>query len=135
MASGRRRARKARIKAAHEWGTWEWRDLPYRDDTPTGERWVMRGALNGIYSVMFSEWPLPAGAVATHLWIRRHDSGVEFPWTHLQRIKDELGYSDQHAIEIFPPKDQIVDQANMRHLWVFPPGMGLAFTLSPGVKP
>lgn len=39
-------------------------------------------------------------------------------WDELEHIKNEIGYSNQHAVELYPPKDQIVNVANMRHLWL-----------------
>jgi endonuclease YncB( thermonuclease family) len=49
-------------------------------------------------------------------------------WGDLQAIKDHF-WSDQIAVEIFPPKDKIVDVADMRWLWVLPPGAVLPFNL------
>lgn len=39
-------------------------------------------------------------------------------WEELQRIKSECGYGQADAVEIYPPKDDEVNVANMRHLWV-----------------
>lgn len=39
-------------------------------------------------------------------------------WDDLQRLKRECGYGDADAIEIFPADVDIVNVANMRHLWV-----------------
>lgn len=39
-------------------------------------------------------------------------------WDDLQLLKRECGYSDVDAIEIFPSDHDIVNVANMRHLWV-----------------
>lgn len=39
-------------------------------------------------------------------------------WEELQSIKNDVGYGDRHAVEIFPSKDDLVNVANMRHLWV-----------------
>lgn len=41
-------------------------------------------------------------------------------WDELQRLKREAGYGDCDAIEIFPSDVDIVNVANMRHLWVVP---------------
>lgn len=46
--------------------------------------------------------------------------GDGITWDDLQQIKNEIGYSDQWAVEIFPPVDEVVNHANMRHLWVLP---------------
>lgn len=39
-------------------------------------------------------------------------------WDELQRIKRECGYGDADAIEAFPADRDVVNVANMRHLWV-----------------
>lgn len=40
-------------------------------------------------------------------------------WDDLQRLKREAGYGDQDAVEVFPADRQVVNVANMRHLWIF----------------
>jgi hypothetical protein len=47
-------------------------------------------------------------------------------WDQLQGIKDAIGYADKWCIECFPPQDEVVNIANMRHLWVLsePPKFG-----------
>lgn len=39
-------------------------------------------------------------------------------WEELQRIKRECGYGDRDAVEVFPSDIDVVNVANMRHLWV-----------------
>lgn len=39
-------------------------------------------------------------------------------WDELMEIKRQCGYSAHWAIEIYPPDTQIVNVANMRHLWL-----------------
>lgn len=39
-------------------------------------------------------------------------------WEELQCIKSEVGYGNIDAIEIYPADDDVVNVANMRHLWV-----------------
>lgn len=41
-------------------------------------------------------------------------------WDELMSIKAELGYEHDYAVEIYPKKENIVNVANMRHLWVLP---------------
>ena len=38
----------------------------------------------------------------------------------MQRIKDEIAGQDATAVEVYPPHSEIVDQADMYHLWVLP---------------
>ena len=42
----------------------------------------------------------------------------EITWEDLMRCKRECGRGNQWAVECFPPDDQVVNVANMRHLWV-----------------
>jgi hypothetical protein len=39
-------------------------------------------------------------------------------WDELQWIKNVLGYHAHDAVEVYPPTMDVVDVANMRHLWV-----------------
>lgn len=39
-------------------------------------------------------------------------------WEELQEIKRQIGYGDHYAIEVYPRDRDIVNVANMRHLWV-----------------
>ncbi len=63
------------------------------------------------------------------LAIRRHDSAPIDGWDDLQRIKNEIVGEDATAIEVYPPASALVDQANMRHLFVLPAGMPMPFTI------
>lgn len=48
------------------------------------------------------------------------DGGYEdgITWDELQRLKNEAGYADKCAVELYPPDGQVVNVANMRHLWI-----------------
>lgn len=83
---------------------------------------VVKAWLNATYSVQLLHHPTHPGV--DHLLIRRHDDGVEFPWADLQAIKDDRLRDGQFrwAVEAFPPKLAVVDNANLRHLWVMPKG-------------
>jgi len=48
----------------------------------------------------------------------RWEDGIT--WEDLQTVKDELGYAGRDAVEVFPAQDDLVNVANMRHLWVLP---------------
>lgn len=43
-------------------------------------------------------------------------------WDELMRVKAECGRGDRWAVEIYPPDADVVNVANMRHLWVFAAG-------------
>lgn len=48
-------------------------------------------------------------------------------WWEAQRIKNEIAGPDATAVEVYPPQDQVVDDADAYHLWVLP--QPLPFTL------
>jgi hypothetical protein len=41
-------------------------------------------------------------------------------WEQLQSLKQQAGYGDSDAVEVFPAESEIVNVANMRHLWILP---------------
>lgn len=48
----------------------------------------------------------------------RWEQGIT--WDELQKVKREIGYGEVQAIEVYPPDSEIVDDANIRHLWILP---------------
>lgn len=49
---------------------------------------------------------------------RQFEDGIS--WDELQWIKSAVGYGDRMAVEIYPADSNVVNVANMRHLWVLP---------------
>jgi len=41
-------------------------------------------------------------------------------WEELQQVKNECGFRHLDAVEIYPREGDVVNVANMRHLWVLP---------------
>jgi hypothetical protein len=41
-------------------------------------------------------------------------------WDEMQEIKRQIGYADRYAIEVLPRDCDIVNVANMRHMWILP---------------
>lgn len=39
-------------------------------------------------------------------------------WDEIQRLKAEAGLGDAWAVEIFPPDREVVNVANIRHVWI-----------------
>lgn len=70
---------------------------------------------NWVFSVL--DRTLPDGT--RHLAISSL-SGIRPSWPEMQRIKDEIAGQDATAVEVYPPHSEIVDQADMYHLWVLP---------------
>jgi hypothetical protein len=44
----------------------------------------------------------------------------DISWDDLQRLKREAGFGDACAVELFPPDNDVVNVANMRHLFITP---------------
>jgi len=40
------------------------------------------------------------------------------PWEDLQRLKAEAGYPMHDAVEVYPRATDVVNVANMRHIWI-----------------
>lgn len=52
-------------------------------------------------------------------------------WDELQEIKTETGRGGKFAVEIFPASNDLVNVANMRHLWVLPEAPAFAWRRKP----
>lgn len=39
-------------------------------------------------------------------------------WDEIQEIKEGVGFGDSQAIEIYPKDDDVINVANIRHIWV-----------------
>lgn len=73
-----------------------------------------------IYATEISHRYLTCGYV-THLRIYRRDGKeIVANWDLLQRIKTDILGDDTIAVEFYPPEIELVNEVNMRHLWVFP---------------
>ncbi|MGK3116687.1 DUF7694 domain-containing protein [Candidatus Pantoea formicae] len=48
-------------------------------------------------------------------------------WDALQDIKNAVGYSDRDALEVYPRQRDVVNVANMRHLWILPEPLAFAW--------
>lgn len=46
----------------------------------------------------------------------------DITWEELQRLKNEAGYGSFDAVEVYPPDTDVVNVANLRHLWILPAG-------------
>lgn len=53
--------------------------------------------------------------------------GADISWEELQSIKSKLGYGHRDAVEVYPKDEDVVNVANMRHLFVLPADQDLPF--------
>lgn len=54
---------------------------------------------------------------------RLDDTGryeADITWDDIQQIKSECGFGDLDAVEVYPRDADVVNVANMRHLWLLP---------------
>lgn len=93
----------------------DWRD---RDDLPPGliEVWRSRDFLVQVYA----ERPGMVRASINRTTLSgpkgRWIDGIS--WDELQRIKREIGRGEQDAVEIYPADKDVVNVANMRHIFI-----------------
>lgn len=94
------------------------------------------GWLRDVHSIVKNPWcvllvrtVMTAWGPIEHCAIRTASEG-EMTWKEKQKIKDEVFGPDRVAMEVMPRHDDIVDGANMYHIWVLPPGYVLPFGLN-----
>lgn len=114
-----RNERRALLKAEQrnrEDGTWgEWETLTFPKGS-IGRGWTHDFATahrNKVFAVL--DRTLENGV--RHLAVSSL-SGIRPTWREMQRIKDGLAGCDKTAIEVYPPAMEIVDEADMFHIWV-----------------
>lgn len=117
---------------AQEWGQWEELEHNYtalkRGIAHLKPEGLLRFVKNNRYSVQFYEHQTSWGLI-TQLLIRRHDSKPNISWADKQRIKNELIGPEATAIEVFPSQANLIDAANVHHVWILPPGFEIPFGL------
>lgn len=82
--------------------------------------WRSRSYLVAVYQA-----PRFTEALARRLSVNRVTVGADghweqnIPWEDLQRCKRETGHGDWYGLEVYPRDRDLVNVANMRHLWLF----------------
>lgn len=88
--------------------------------------WRSRCFLIQLYRVPLKEFPayarLSVQRVEAAAFRADRDKAPAISWEELEALKNNLGFSDRMALELFPPGNQVVNVAPMRHLWLVPPG-------------
>ncbi len=103
-----------KFRSNGQWGPWEKIDLTMSPVTAKG--WagqchaVMR---NRVFAVLIRNDQ--TGIV--HLAVSSL-SGIRPTWREMQRIKNDIAGADATAIEVYPPQSNVVDEADMFHIWV-----------------
>lgn len=111
-------AAEARNRKSGSWGVWEHVSIPRGT---VGDGWaaeITEVYRNSVFCVLKRVVETPQGPI-THLGISSL-SGERPTWPEAQRIKDEIAGPTATAVEVYPPRNEIVDEADMYHLWVLP---------------
>lgn len=111
------------------WG--HWRHTPLPTGLPNTNGWcreIRSSYANDLYCVLVR--PLHTAWGLVHHCAIRTASNLEPPWRDKQRIKNELFSSLCTAIEVMPPQPELVDEADMYHIWVMPVRTALPFSLN-----
>ena len=113
-----------------KWKPWERIPLPHGIPGARPDGWcadVREVARNWLYVVLIRAIRTDWGFVH-HLAIRTA-SNLEPPWRDKQRIKNELFGPEYVGIEVMPPSSELVDDADMYHMWVWADARRIPFKL------
>ena len=58
------------------------------------------------------------GKFYTKVMVRRNDAQAIYSWQDMFRIKNEIFGEEVEAIQFFPKKSELVDEANMYWFWI-----------------
>lgn len=106
-------AAERRRRRAGEWGEWE--RVSFSPGS-AGSGWAAHFTTahrNRVFSVLDRR----AEGGVRHLAVSSL-TGERPSWREMQRIKDEIAGPEATAIEVYPPRAQVVDEADMFHIWV-----------------
>lgn len=82
------------------------------------EIWRSRDFLVHLYRKPF---PIPLRLSINRTMINDDGNWVDgITWDDIQRLKREAGFGDRDAVEVYPADSDIVNVANIRHLWIMP---------------
>lgn len=121
-------ARERKAMMTGKWEPFERVELPY--GVPPGGGWLaqIRYAFrNDLYAILCRPVATRFGEVI-HCAIRTA-SNLEPPWRDKQRIKNECFGHDRVAVEVMPAELNLVDAADMYHIWIMPSGFSFDFGL------
>jgi hypothetical protein len=110
-----------RARSSGIWGPWEIKTFPKGSAGCAWAAEFTKAHKNKVFSVL--DRTLPDGT--RHLAITSL-SGERPSWPEMQKIKSELATPESMGVEVYPPDAEIVDDADMYHLWILPVPLGLS---------
>lgn len=105
-----------RARTSKDWG--DWQPLSFPKGTVGSIGWaaeITTAFRNKVFCVLVRD----AGDGVTHYAVSSL-SQARPTWWEMQRIKDSLAGEAATAVEVYPPRDEVVDDADMYHIWVLP---------------
>lgn len=97
-----------------------WPDAQRNNPSSPWRVWMSKDYMAQFYRPAPKDEPA-MGRLSIHSVHRTAAGWVDnIPWETLQRIKAECGFQDLDAIEIYPAERDVVNVANIRHLWLVP---------------
>lgn len=120
MITTTRQQRKALEHANAQWPV-EGRDIPREQWPADGANKRMRVMRSRDFLVQAFQEPdqivrLSINRTTLDVKTGRWDEAIS--WDELQAIKDNMGYGAWWGVEVFPAETDVVNVANMRHLWL-----------------
>lgn len=98
-----------------------------RDEWPTVKpmplnAWLSRRYMVQLYDAANATYPALLRLSVNRARLDARGAGwmADISWDELQTIKREIGYGHWYAVEVYPPDANVVNVANMRHLWLLP---------------
>ncbi len=107
-------ARERKRRRSGDWGAWE--KLTFAPGS-VGSGWaafITTAHRNKVFSVLDRQAEAGVRHLASAACLASADLARD------ARIKDELAGPEATAIEVYPPRDELVDGADMFHIWVVP---------------
>lgn len=117
-------ARERRLRRLGDWGEWERFENPHR----LQPGWL--GEVDHVRRCKVFSVLVRHVEAAIHLAVSSL-SGDRPTWWEMQRIKNELAGENATAVEVYPPQSEVVDEADMFHIWLVG---DLPFSLHPEAR-
>lgn len=73
----------------------------------------------GRYTVMVTDLREEPFGQVKHLWCEKQKNKAQWDWYELMTIKDVICGTETTAIEVYPRRSELVDRADVRHLYAF----------------
>ena len=87
----------------------------------------MENILEVITKIIFIEQHEIFGKVHL-LSVKKKDNTDNISWSDLQKIKNEVFGEDSQALEGYPKEKDVINHANVRHLWIIDKNYELPFS-------